>query len=103
MVAGGAGVVYKLDPSGNETVLYNFTGGGDGGSPTAGVILAAGNLYGTTQLGGKDVNCGVVYLQMPTGRRRCCTTSGVDLADGCGPQAGVVIDSKGNLLWHDSD
>ena len=24
--AGDSGVVYKLDPAGNETVLYNFTG-----------------------------------------------------------------------------
>jgi uncharacterized repeat protein (TIGR03803 family) len=48
------GVVYKLDPAGNYTVLYNFTGGADGGYPTAGVSLSpAGNLIGTTQLGGK--------------------------------------------------
>jgi uncharacterized repeat protein (TIGR03803 family) len=29
--AADAGVVYKLDDSGEETVLYNFTGGADGG------------------------------------------------------------------------
>ena len=27
------GVVYKLDSAGSYTVLYNFTGGADGGSP----------------------------------------------------------------------
>jgi len=49
----GGGTVFKLDTSGNETVLYNFTGGADGGSPSAGVIRdAAGNLYGTTFFGG---------------------------------------------------
>ena len=34
--AGGtfdSGTVFKLDPSGNETVLYNFTGGADGWFP----------------------------------------------------------------------
>jgi uncharacterized repeat protein (TIGR03803 family) len=42
-----AGVVFKLDISGALTVLYNFTGGTDGGNPLAGVILdSAGNLYG---------------------------------------------------------
>ena len=30
----GAGVVYKVDTSGHETVLYSFTGGADGGSPS---------------------------------------------------------------------
>ena len=34
-----AGVVYKLDTAGQETVLYTFTGGPDGGSPYSGVIL----------------------------------------------------------------
>jgi uncharacterized repeat protein (TIGR03803 family) len=27
---GGAGLVFKLDTAGHETVLYNFTGGADG-------------------------------------------------------------------------
>ena len=39
--SGGAadwGVVYKLDTAGQETVLYSFTGGDDGGYPRAGVI-----------------------------------------------------------------
>ena len=57
----GGGVVYKLDPAGNYTVLYNFTGGADGGRPFAGVIRdSAGNLYGTTTSGG-TANDGVVY------------------------------------------
>ena len=36
----GAGVVFKLDTTGKETVLYSFTGGADGGNPYAGVIRA---------------------------------------------------------------
>jgi uncharacterized repeat protein (TIGR03803 family) len=56
-----AGVVYKVDTAGSETVLYNFTGGADGGGPDAGVILdAAGNVYGPTQIGGKRAT-GVVF------------------------------------------
>ncbi len=43
-----AGVVFKLEPSGSQTVLYTFSGGTDGGNPTAGVAMdSAGNLYGT--------------------------------------------------------
>jgi uncharacterized repeat protein (TIGR03803 family) len=47
------GVVFKLDGSGGETVLYNFTGGTDGYYPLTGVTLdAQGTLYGTATGGG---------------------------------------------------
>ena len=51
------GTVFKLTPSAGgtwtETILYGFTGGADGGAPLYGVIMdSAGNLYGTTPLGG---------------------------------------------------
>jgi len=50
---GGCGVVFKLDASGGETVLYNFTGGTDGYYPLTGVTLdAQGNLYGSASGGG---------------------------------------------------
>jgi uncharacterized repeat protein (TIGR03803 family) len=53
--------VFKIDPSGNETVLHSFTGGADGGNPYAGVIFGpAGKLYGTTAFGGQT-NAGVVF------------------------------------------
>ncbi len=57
-----AGVVYKLDSAGNYTVLYNFTGGADGGNPQGGVVLGpTGNLIGTTLYGGKYQR-GVMFL-----------------------------------------
>jgi uncharacterized repeat protein (TIGR03803 family) len=66
------GVVYKLDPAGNETVLHSFTGGSDGATPWAGVILdSEGNLYGTAQVGGKTCSidgkqgCGTVLEITP--------------------------------------
>ena len=59
----GCGVVYKLDATGDETVLYTFTGGTDGGMPIAGVIRDAhGNLYGTASEGGAT-GFGLVYVQ----------------------------------------
>jgi uncharacterized repeat protein (TIGR03803 family) len=67
----GCGTVFKLDPSGNQTVLYGFSGRTDGGSPLAGLVIdAAGNLYGTATFGG-TVNsacpsgCGVVFKITP--------------------------------------
>jgi uncharacterized repeat protein (TIGR03803 family) len=60
-----AGVVYEVVSSGQETVLYSFTGGADGRSPSAGVIRdSAGNLYGTASLGGKWYG-GVVFKLTP--------------------------------------
>lgn len=49
----GSGTVFALDALGQETVLYNFTGGYDGQNPVAGLIRdAEGNLYGMTSFGG---------------------------------------------------
>jgi uncharacterized repeat protein (TIGR03803 family) len=46
-------------------VLYSFSGGADGGTPYAGVILGSeGNLYGTTNGGGAS-NAGVVFEIKP--------------------------------------
>jgi len=65
----GCGTVFKLDPDGNETVLYTFTGGSDGAFPYAGLVMdpATGNLYGTASsflaLGGFGT---VFKLTVPT-------------------------------------
>jgi uncharacterized repeat protein (TIGR03803 family) len=52
----GCGVVFKIDPNGNERVLYSFTCGLDGDSPDAGLLLSGGQLYGTTSMGGEFVD-----------------------------------------------
>jgi uncharacterized repeat protein (TIGR03803 family) len=53
----GGGTVFRLSPGGSYTVLQNFCsvqGCVDGEYPNAGVVMdASGNLYGTTQLGGR--------------------------------------------------
>jgi uncharacterized repeat protein (TIGR03803 family) len=67
------GVIFKVDINGSETVLYNFTGGADGGGPEAGLASdKAGNLYGTAGIGGdlncaieKEYGCGVVFKLIP--------------------------------------
>jgi len=98
------GVVYKLDAAGRDTVLYNFTGGTDGGAPAAGVILdAAGNLYGTTEYGGfppgncsQEVGCGVVY-KVDTAGQESVLYSFTGAADGGNPEGGLIFDPAGNL------
>jgi uncharacterized repeat protein (TIGR03803 family) len=91
-----AGVVFKVDSSGTQAVLYNFTGGADGGNPYAGVIRSSGGeIFGTTYQGGA-ANVGVVYKLDPYGKETVLHsfTGG---ADGGNPYAGVVFDTEGNL------
>jgi uncharacterized repeat protein (TIGR03803 family) len=94
----GWGVVYKLNAAGQETVLYSFTGGADGGYPKSGVIFdPAGNLYGTTYFGGTS-NAGVVYKLAPSGQETVlCNFTGYTGANGGYPYTGVIRDSAGNL------
>jgi uncharacterized repeat protein (TIGR03803 family) len=63
----GQGIIYELDAAGDETILYNFTGGIDGSTPFGGVIRdSKGNLYGTTACGG-EYGVGVAYKLSTSG------------------------------------
>jgi len=91
----GCGVVYRLDTSGNLTVLYAFTGASDGVSPLSGVVSdAAGNLYGTTQGGGTS-GLGNIYKIDTSGN--FTVVNSFTGADGAQPYGGVTCDSAGNL------
>ena len=49
----GCGQLYKISPSGTETILYSFLGQGDGSQPTSAPTQATnGIFYGTTPYGG---------------------------------------------------
>jgi len=54
----GYGSVFRIDSTGNFTILHSFNSSPDGAYPTGALILdSAGNLYGTASQGG-DENCG---------------------------------------------
>lgn len=97
----GCGTVFKLDPSGNETVLHMFTGA-DGAFPAGGLLMdAAGNLYGTTVNGGsagfcRNFGCGTVFKLDPSGNFTVLHAF-VESSDGGNPTAGLIIDAAGNL------
>jgi uncharacterized repeat protein (TIGR03803 family) len=106
---GGCGTVFKLAPNGNgtwtESVLHSFCSAGgcaDGLYPARGPLAmdAAGNLYGTTELGGAHscggYGCGVVYKLDPGGQETVLY-SFAGGKDGAGPSPGVVMDKTDNL------
>jgi uncharacterized repeat protein (TIGR03803 family) len=94
----GAGVVFKVDASGNETVLHNFTGGTDGTDPVGGLIMdGAGNLYGTTGQGGPS-NCGILFKLTPAGKEIILHSFTGSATDGKYPSyTSVVMDALGSL------
>jgi uncharacterized repeat protein (TIGR03803 family) len=108
----GCGTAFELMPNGNgtwtEKVLHSFTCGKDGAQPQGTLIFdSVGNLYGTTNAGGKGncyINapgCGVVFKLVPnsdgtwTEKVLYRFSGGKDGAD---PSvAAVMFDQAGNI------
>jgi len=114
----GCGTVFQLKPyptacktalyGWQETVLYRFTGGSDGSTPELGDLIfdQAGNIYGTTALGGYQGGscsnyggCGVVFELTPSngGWTEKVLYSFTGGSDGAIPLAGLIFDNVGNL------
>ncbi len=99
----GYGVVFKLVPNSDGSwtkhTLHQFTGGKDGANPDGGLIFdSAGNLYGTTPLGGAD-GYGVVFKLTPTssgGWSYHLAHTFINMP-GAHPYSGLILDGAGNL------
>jgi uncharacterized repeat protein (TIGR03803 family) len=96
------GVVFKLDKTGTETVLYTFRGKADGHYPSGHLVRdSAGNIYGATQEGGATecfggLGCGTVFKVDAKGNETVLYTfTGGN--DGDNPLGGVLMDRSGNL------
>jgi hypothetical protein len=112
------GVIFQLAPpltpggSWTETVLHAFGGADhpDGGAPTGSLVLDnAGNLYGTTELGGDVIctngpgPCGVVFRLSPPQSQGDPWTETVlynfkGIPDGQFPFGYLAINKRGNLF-----
>ncbi len=88
--AHSSGTVYMIDTTGQETVLYSFSGaGGDGSYPLGGLVRdAKGNLYGTTSFGGA-YGFGTVY-KLDVARKETVLYSFAGGTDGAVPRAGLL-------------
>jgi uncharacterized repeat protein (TIGR03803 family) len=98
----GCGVVFKLEPGGQFTVLHRFSFS-DGKEPHNLIRDWAGNLYGVATNGGPTptecplgygvVGCGVIFKVDPTGRETVLVANPPWLAH---PNSGLVVDKAGN-------
>jgi len=106
----GYGVVFELRPGKNGAwtarTLYEFEGyPGDGAQPVASLVLdSAGNLYGTTTIGGNGcgigIGCGAVFELTPENgawRETLLHSFQGGAQDGAGPLSSLVFDKSGNL------
>lgn len=71
----GCGVVFSLDSSGHEKVIYRFQGGKDGALPSVGLLVVKGQFYGTTATGGgvcpsTTSGCGTVFRMTLSGSEK---------------------------------
>src|SRR5579863_558042 len=95
------GTVFKVTRAGKETVLHTHTVGTDGEGSTPNVSMdSAGNLYGTTQVGGANCGnvyyCGTVFKVNKLGKETVLH-SFTGESDGGDPWAGLLMDSAGTL------
>jgi uncharacterized repeat protein (TIGR03803 family) len=90
------GSVFRLSPSLSILNLYSFTGGTDGGLPTAGLVQGSdGSLYGTTYW---DDNYGAgTVFRITTNGLLTTLYSFTWGADGRGPWGGLVQGRDGNF------
>jgi len=103
-VSGGShnfGTIFSIDPTGKETVLYNFTGAADGKNPHGSLArTASGLLVATVSYGGTSQSCsggcGVVFRVDMNGKGDVLHTFEFSV-DGGLPSGGLVRDATGNL------
>lgn len=89
-----SGTVFEVPKHGEETLLYSFQGGTDGGEPGCALIGdSSGNLYGTTTIGGQ-YSQGVVFEVADGAETVLYSFQGG--ADGSLPWS-LVMDTDGNL------
>jgi uncharacterized repeat protein (TIGR03803 family) len=90
------GVVYKIDPTGAESILFSFDGT-NGAGPFAGLVLdQAGNLYGTAGAGPNDE--GVIFRVSPSGEETVLFDFPAKLPIGpIQPIGGLLMGRGGNL------
>src|SRR6266581_3357640 len=87
----GVGTVFAINTDGTGfTTLHSFTGGSDGRSPPAGLILSDNFLYGTAPYGGSS-GSGTVFKVNTDVTGFMILHSFAGPSDGANPSAGLIL------------
>jgi uncharacterized repeat protein (TIGR03803 family) len=95
---GACGAVFRITPTGAESVIYSFgSTSTDGFRPQSALVLGAdGNFYGTTELGGLYGN-GTVFRITASGTETVLYSFAGSPADGAFPAAPLIEGSGGKF------
>ena len=90
------GTVFKLTPTGKETVLHSFTEGSEPSYYGHLLMDKAGDLYGVLQVGGSSGD-GVLYKLSAKGKFTVLHSFAGGSSDGCYSSGSVAVDKAGNF------
>ncbi len=94
-----AGIVYRVTPTGKETLLHSFSTGtvADGSAPLGGIVAGSdGNFYGTTQFGGTN-DFGTLFQIDANGNERLVYSFGTTPSDATEPSGALIRGRDGNF------
>jgi uncharacterized repeat protein (TIGR03803 family) len=91
------GTIFKIDPAGNETVLYNFLGQADGSLPLGLVWGPDGALYGATSCTYTCYSGGGTLFKVDTAGNLTTLYSFAGTTDGNVPNGYLQFDAAGNI------
>jgi uncharacterized repeat protein (TIGR03803 family) len=97
---GGQSVIFKVNPKGQQTVLYLADNSKASSLDSPLTLDAHGNLYGMSPYGGhvncnKGTGCGTLFKITPHGK--FTVLHAFTEKEGIQPEGGVVLDAKGNI------
>jgi len=90
------GVIYKITPEGQYSVIHKF-GRSEGARPAGALVRGKdGNFYGVTRGGGAGEG-GTIFKVTPEGKLTTLHNFVKDSDDGCCPEGGLIQGSDGNF------
>ncbi|HEY0257121.1 MAG TPA: choice-of-anchor tandem repeat GloVer-containing protein, partial [Candidatus Methylacidiphilales bacterium] len=96
-----SGIIFKMTPAGSLTVLHNFSGPPDGGTPGGSLVQGSDGLfYGTTESGGVgSLPFGTVFKMTASGTLTVLHSffDGTVPSDGDEPTGALVAGADGNF------
>ena len=92
----GGGTVFKVTPTGTESIVYAFSGSQDGQLPSKLVQGPDGNFYGTAYWGGGTSGYGILFKVTPTGEETVLQSL-TNTGGPANPGAGLTLGADGNF------